>query len=245
MSIRSESQDLGAGRNSRTSLRRSRLHCPRRLLACTLLLAVGAAGAVLAAGPPAAEKPTSKNTTTSKDRKRYLFLYMGGFEAAETAAVLDHPADSFSFGGGSGWRFHRFLTLELDLNMSSTAYDLPRGISREHRSDDKLELTTLGALGSVKLGRRFGRVRPQVGVGLGAGMIDVSLSNPDYFALHSLETQFTLLTQILVGFDVRVGRRSYLGIEYRKLFAGRTISFGGEEIDGGGESGILAYRFAF
>ena len=54
-----------------------------------------------------------------------------------------------------------------------------------------------------------------------------------------------MLTQVLAGIDIRVSSRSYLGIEYRKLFAHRKIFFDGEEVDGGGESFVLAYRLAW
>ena len=89
--------------------------------------------------------------------------------------------------------------------------------------DDKLELSTVGALGNLKFGPRLGRVRPYVGVGLGLGIVEVSASNPDLWFPESLESELSLLAQVMAGLDVRVTRRSYLGIEYRQLATSRTI----------------------
>ena len=206
--------------------------------ACMLVLAAYAVGTEPAF---AAEPEAPKN---SKERTHYTFLYLGGFETGETAAVLDHATDSGSFGGGWGWRFHRFLTFELEMNISSTDYELPQPTTRSHLGDTKLTLSTVGALGNVKFGRQLGRLRPQIGIGLGAGVVDVALSDSEFWFPESLESELSMLTQVLAGIDIRVSRRSYLGIEYRELFAHRTVNFGGEVIDGGGESFVLTYRFA-
>ena len=201
---------------------------------CTIALAVYA-------GPPASG---GSSETRSKDRSCYTFLYLGGFETSETAAVLDHSTGAGAFGGGWGCRFHRFLTFELDANISDTDYDLPEGIVVPNLHHDTLSLSTVGVLGNLKFGYRLGRLRPHVGVGLGLGIVDVALSHTESWYPESLESELSLLTQILVGLDIRVSRRSYLGIEYRQLFAHRTIDFGGETIDGGGESFVLVYRLA-
>ena len=196
------------------------------------------------AQPPASGASSDRENPTFKD-EHYTFLYLGGFDTGETAAVLDHSTGGGAIGGGWRWRFHRFLTFEFDANISSTDYELPERMIRSHLNDPKLTLSTLGILGNLKFGRRLGRLRPQVGVGLGAGLVDVSLTSPEYWFEETLESQFSVLTQVLAGIDIRVSRRSYLGTEYRELFALRTIFFGGEEIDGGGESVVLVYRLAW
>ena len=172
----------------------------------------------------------------------YAFLYLGGLENNETTEILDNPTGSASVGGGWGWRFHRFLTFEFDASLLTSEFDLPQGVGRPDLGDDKLELSTIGVLGNVKFGPRLGRLRPHVGIGLGFGVVDVSVANPDLWFPLSLESQLSLLTQVLAGLDLRVSRRSYLGIEYRELIAHRKINFGGEEIDGGGRSFVLVYR---
>lgn len=185
----------------------------------------------------------SADPPRGSENKHYTFFYLGGFDTSETAAVLDDSKGGGAFGGGWGWRFHRFLTFEFDANVSSTDYELPEAMTRSDLDDASLTLSTLGVLGNLKFGRQLGRLRPHAGVGLGAGVVDVSLSDPGFWLVEPLESQFSLLTQVLAGIDIRVSRRSHLGLEYRELIALRTITFGGEKIDGGGESFILAYRF--
>jgi len=202
-------------------------HC---IAVCTIALATHA-------GPPV--------SGASSDIRHYSFLYLGGFDSRETTEILDQPTDGSSFGAGWGWRFHRFLTFEFDASILTSEYDLPQGVGRPDLGDDKLELSTVGALGNLKFGPRLGRVRPYVGVGLGLGIVEVSVSNPDLWFPESLESELSLLAQVLAGLDVRVTRRSYLGIEYRQLATSRTIDLGGEEIDGGGQSFVLAYRRGF
>ena len=188
------------------------------------------------AGPVvSAENPRPKD-------EYYAFLYLGDLETNETASILDHQTDSGSAGGGWGWRFHRLLTFEFDASILSVEYDLPQGVGRPELGDDKLELSTSGVLGNLKFGPRLGRLRPHVGVGLGLGVVDVSVTNPDLWLPIPLETELSLLTQALAGLDVRLTRRSYLGIEYRELVAHRTIHFAGEEVDAGGRSLALVYR---
>jgi hypothetical protein len=194
------------------------------------------------AGPPNSAANSDAGATTDR---YYAFVYLGGFETHETAEILDRSTDRSSIGGGWGWGFHRFLTFEFDASFLTTEYDLPQGIGRPDLGDDKLELSTIGALGNVKFGPRLGRLRPHVGVGLGFGVVDVSITNPELWFPLSLESRLSLLTQVVVGLDVRVSRRSHVGIEYRELTAHRTIHFGGEEIDGGGQSFVLAYRRDF
>jgi len=189
----------------------------------------------------AAERGTSED---SKERTGYIFLYVGGFETSETAALLDRTQDSGSVGGGWGRQFSRFLTFEYDLNISETSYELPQSMTRSHLTDLELTLSTAGFLGNVKLKRPVGRLRPQIGVGLGVGVIDVAMTDSDSWFTESLESELSLLTQVLAGFDIRLTGRSYLGIEYRKLVAHRSMFLRDEEIDGGGESFVLAYRFA-
>ena len=214
--------------------------------AWSIMLAVCVAGTepASAARPRASDADNDVGKRPLKNR-HYTFLYLGGFETGETATVLDHSTGAGAFGAGWGWRFHRFLTFEFDANISSTDYELPEPPTRSDLGDPKLTLSTVGVLGNVKFGRPLGRLRPQIGVGLGAGLVDVALSDPEYWFPETLESQLSVLTQVLAGVDIRVSRRSYLGIEYRKLFAHRTISFDGEEIDGGGESFVLAYRLAW
>jgi len=177
------------------------------------------------------------------DDKGYVFVYLGGFQTGETTTVLDDSQGGGVLGAGWGWRFHRLLTFELDASSSSTEYDQPPPTSRSDLDGYGLTLSTTGVCGNLKLGGQLGRVRPHAGVGLGGGLIDVSLSGPATWFEEPLESQFSLLTQMLAGFDIRVSRKSHLGVEYRKLFAHRTITFDGEEVDGGGESFVLAYRF--
>ena len=217
-----------------------------RIGAWSVVLAV----CVAATEPVSAAQPRVSDADRDVGRpplknNRYTFLYLGGFATGETATVLDRSTGDSAFGAGWGWRFHRLLTFELDMNISSTDYELPGSMNRSHLGDLKLTLSTVGLLGNLKLGRQLGRLRPQIGVGLGAGLVDVALSDSEYWFPETLESQLSVLTQVLAGIDIRVSSRSYLGIEYRKLFAHRKIFFDGEEVDGGGESFVLAYRLAW
>jgi hypothetical protein len=202
----------------------------RRIGLCTLAF-LAYAGTVVSAGNP---KPNGEY---------YAFLYLGDLATNETASILDQQTDSGSAGGGWGWRFHPLLTFEFDASLLYAEYELPRGVGRPDLGDEKLELSTVGVLGNLKFGPRLGRLRPFVGVGLGFGVVDVSVTNPDLWLPIPIETELSLLTQALAGLDVRVSRRSYLGIECRNLVAHRTIHFVGEEVDAGGRSVALVYRF--
>ena len=206
--------------------------------ACILVLAVYAVGTE----PVLAVEPGAQNKL--KERRHYAFVYAGGFETVATVVVLGRATGNGSFGAGWGWRFHRFLTFELDMNISSTDYELPQPTIQSHLGNANLTLSTVGALGNLKFGRQLGRLRPQIGVGLGAGVVDMALSGPGFWFPESLESELSILTQVLAGIDIRVSRRSHVGIEYRKLFAHRRINFGGGVIDGGGESFVLTYRLA-
>jgi len=205
-------------------------------------------GLVVWAGAVQAREDGSR--ARSEEPRNYAYVVLGGFSTDESAQILDHSTGGGSFGAGFGWGFHRYLTFELDANMSSTSYEMPPSArSAGARSDfDRFELSlsTSGVLGNVKLARRFGRVIPHVGVGLGFGLIDVSVSDSySWGYAEPLASELSVLTQVMAGFDVRVGRRSTVGIEYRELFAHRTIDFAGEEVDGGGENLLFAYRLLF
>lgn len=208
---------------------RHRTHTP--ILALAMVLAVAA--------------QTFAATQPRPEGEYYGFVYIGGADPNETTQILDHESGRMTLGAGFGWRFHPSLAFELDANVLTASYDLPQGVGRPDLGDDKLELSTAGVFGNLKFGPRLGRVRPHVGVGLGLGVVDVSVSNPDYWVATPLEVEISLLTQILAGLDVRLTRRSYLGVQYREVFADNSLDFAGEEIDGGGRSISAAYRMAW
>ncbi len=193
----------------------------------------------------AALAPTSAATRPGPEGEYYAFLYIGGADPNETSQILDQESGRLTLGAGLGWRFHPPLAFELDVNVLTAEYDLPQGIGRPDLGDEKLALSTAGVFGNLKFGPRLGRVRPHVGVGLGLGVIDVSVSNPDYWITTPLEAEISLLTQVLGGLDVRLTRRSYLGIQYREVFAQHSLEFAGEKIDGGGRGFSAAYRMAW
>jgi opacity protein-like surface antigen len=201
----------------------------------SLLLAVGAA--------TAAQAKEAQGWRT--EQTYYASVYAGSFQTAETAAVLDRSTFKGTAGFSWGRRLHRLLTLELDATASSTDYELPTGILRDRSGRTEVSLTTSGVLVNCKFGFQLGRLRPHVGVGVGAGLVDVSFTELEYLFEEPIESRFSTLTQFLAGADFRIGRRSTLGLEYRELAAQKPLLFAGEEIDGGGESVTLAYRLGW
>ncbi len=202
------------------------------------------------AAPPAQAASRTFETQIQEKRKPeahdyYLYLYLGGSESNEDTQILSHGTGQFSAGAGLGWRFHRMLAFELDASAQSTSYDLPAGIGRPDLGDDSLELSTMGIFGNVKFGLSRMKIQPFVGVGLGLGLVDVSVSNSRLWVPVPLETEISLLSQVLAGMDFRVSRRSYLGLEYREVFVHNKFDFAGEELDGGGRSLALVYRLGW
>ena len=207
-----------------------------RIAVCFVALAAAAAPAAAAGRSPSYPRP---------EGEYYAFLYLGGADPNESTQILEHESARFSGGAGVGWRFHRLLAFEMDASVVSAEYDLPGGIGRPDLGDDKLELSTAGLFGNVKLGPRLGRLRPHVGVGLGLGYVDVSVTNSGYWLPTPLKTEISLLSQVMAGMDVRLTRRSYLGVQFRELFAHHGMTFAGEEVDGGGQGFAMVYRWAW
>ena len=174
----------------------------------------------------------------------YWYVSLGDFEGAEIDSLESSDEGGFGLGAGYGRYVRKDLALEFEASVSSTDYELPSELAAS--SADSLTLDTTGILVNVKLFRTLGRMRPFAGVGLGVGMTALSVYDDSYYyATEPLEDEFSVLSQILLGADFRLKKRHHLGMSYRRLIAFDDFDWLGEDVDPGGDSFLLAYRYEF
>jgi len=197
-------------------------------------------------GAAAAGEPTVPATARPADPGGYWYVNLGDFEGAEFDSLEISDEGGLGFGAGYGMFLRRGLAVEFEASLSSTDYELPSELPAS--SADELTLDTTGVMINLKLFRTLGRMRPFAGVGLGVGLTELNLYDEDeyyYYANDSLEDEFTVLGQLMLGADFRIKKRHHLGMSYRKLIAFDDFDWLGEQVDPGGDSFLLAYRHEF
>jgi outer membrane protein W len=200
---------------------------------------------LLALTPTRIDAAEATDTQPQIERTRYTFVYLGDFASADPNASLGKEGSGSSFGAGYGRFFHRYLAVELEATMSSSDYVQPTG-SRGEGEDFVLRVTTAAMMANLKAIGTFGRVSPFVSIGLGFGVSDLTLdAGRGLYYEEPLEEKLSLVAQSTIGADFRITRRSYLGLELRKLDPFDDLRWAGVRIKPGGESIVLAYKYSF
>ena len=198
-----------------------------RLVLPVFLLAIA-----IAPQPAAAEEET----------KSYWYASGGSFNGTEQLGTLGEGRSGVLMGGGFGQRFNRYFAGEAEIMIAGQEYR-PPGLSAR----DDLTMTVFSVLYSLKATISLGRVRPFIAAGLGLHLADLQIiPNGSLFNTIDLQDDRGILGQLCLGFDVTLGQKSRIGLEYREINAEADFgTFTGGDVDIGGGSVLVVYRRGF
>jgi hypothetical protein len=198
---------------------------------------------------PLAGDADHRQTVETGSRGGYWYVSLGSFDGPEIES-LEESSAAAGLGVGYGMFVRKNLAVEFESGLTSTDYDLPLELGRG--SSETLTLDTWSVTVNVKTFRNVGRMQPFFGVGVGFGLTELAYYDDDYYDYYGyyyvsepLEDETTFLAQFTLGADFRIKGRHHLGLSYRKLEVFDDFDWLGEEVDAGGDSLLLNYRFDF
>lgn len=179
----------------------------------------------------------------------YMSVSGGALNAKDNPGQLESPGSGLALGFAAGYRYSRYIDLEIEMPLFYSRYDTPATVvpplfgSVSSRSD----VSTLGVVGNVIFSVRSPSLRPFAGVGGGLYFSRFSVTAQTFGYPGTYETDDSNFGyQWFAGVDLPLGGGSWLGLEYRQL--NLTANFGtvtNGEIDLGGQFILLNYRRGF
>lgn len=178
----------------------------------------------------------------------YVYVFGGDFNGAQSAGKLTHEASSFDGAVGVGMRYRPYLKLEGEIAVYTRTYGTPPIPPPLFGSiDSRMRLDTSGFAGNAKTVYDFAGGSLYAGVGLGLFWSDLVVTGSMLgVPARRVETDVGVGYQLMLGGDLAIGERSWLGVELRRLrLNGDFGDLSGGSAPIGGDSVALTFRRTF
>lgn len=178
----------------------------------------------------------------------YWYVSVGGFNGDETAGQLENEDSSGALMAGIGVRPWRHVALEAEIAGFAAEYDRPPLSPPPGATfDSRMTVSSGGIAGNAKLLFELAGASVYAGAGIGLYGSEAELEGTLLgFDAVRVEDDSGFGYQLMAGAAVAVGKRSHLGLEYRRLEL--EADFGelsGGEVDVGGDYVGLTFRQSF
>jgi hypothetical protein len=176
-------------------------------------------------------------------RRFYGYACFGGHDGPDRVGDWTNEGEGTALAFGIGRRFNRYLAGEGDVLITGETYDAPG-----YTGDGEPTVSLVSVAYSLRASLPQRRFRPFVTAGVGFFQADVQFVDEDAvgwwgYGIDKVDSDKGFETLYGLGFDVSVGRRSWLGIEYRRLDADADIE--GESVDLSGSTTLFTWRYDF
>jgi|GEM_PF-4452984 len=211
-----------------------------RLFPAALALMAGMAWSAGAAAQPFAAPPPWQ---------QWYWSITAGSYRAEDNTRLAAPGSEIALGVAVGYRYSRHVSFEVEVPFFYAEYDTPATVPPPPYGtvEERSSVNTAGIVTNVVLNTGGQWVRAYVGAGAGLYWSRFSVSAQVFGYPGTYERDDSDVgTQWLTGADLRVGRGSWLGLQYRQVDLRANFgSVTNADVDLGGRFFLLAYRNGF